>query len=161
LGGGAGKPATPPDLATAKTFDKGHGRLETRCIAASAEVVPHLGWPGAAQVARIERTRLVAGKQSREIAYIITSLPADQAGPERLLELSRGHWAIENKLHWVRDVSMNEDRCRARAGARVLTALRNLVLWLIRERGLSVPEARENFREDRREAVALVTGRFL
>ena len=161
LGGGAGKPAAPPDLATAETFDKGHGRLETRRIAASAEIVPYLVWPGAAQVARIERTRFAAGKQSREIAYIVTSLPAADAGPERLLELSRGHWAIENKLHWVRDVSMNEDRCRVRAGAHVLAAIRNLVLWLIRERGLSVPEARENFREDRREAAALVTGKFL
>ncbi len=74
------------------------------------------------------------------------------------MALSRGHWGIENKLHWVRDVSMNEDRCRVRAGARALAALRNLVLWLIRSRGLSVPEARENFREDRAEAVAIVTG---
>jgi hypothetical protein len=56
---------------------------------------------------------------------------------------------------------MSEDRCRVRAGARALAALRNLVLWLIRARGLSVPEARENFREDRAEAIAVVTGRIL
>lgn len=123
--------------------------------------MPHLEWPGAAQVARIERTRRVGGKQSIEVAYVITSLPAAAAGPERLLQLSRGHWGIENKLHWVRDVSMNEDRCRVRAGARALAAIRNLVLWVIRSRGLSVPEARENFREDRTETVALVTGRNL
>lgn len=103
----------------------------------------------------------MAGAQSREIAYIVTSLSAAEAGPERLLELSRRHWAIENKLHWVRDVSMNEDRCRVRAGARVLVALRNLVLWLIGQRGLSVPEARENFREDRLQAIAIVTGIIL
>jgi hypothetical protein len=109
----------------------------------SAEVVPHLQWPGAAQVARIERTREIGNKTSVEVAYIVTSLPAAVAGPERLLALSRAHWGIENKLHWVRDVSMNEDRCRVRAGARALAALRNLVLWLIRSRGLSVPEARE------------------
>jgi hypothetical protein len=58
-------------------------------------------------------------------------------------------------------VSINEDLCRVRAGARALAALRNLVLWLIRSRGLSVPEARESFREDRAEALALVTGRNL
>jgi hypothetical protein len=56
---------------------------------------------------------------------------------------------------------MDEDRCRVRAGARPLAAVRNLVLHLIRSRGLSVREARENFREDRAEAIALVTGRIL
>lgn len=153
--------ALPPDLATAETTDKGHGRLETRKIAVSAEVVPYLQWPGAAQVARIERSRRIGDKISTEIAYLVTSLTAAQAGPARLLELKRDHWAIENRLHWVRDVSMDEDRCRVRAGGRALAAIRNLVLSLIRSRGLSVPEARENFREDRAEAVAVVTGRIL
>lgn len=151
----------PPDLATAETVEKAHGRIETRTIAVSAEVIPHLGWPGAAQVARIERTRWISGKVSTETACIITSLDAAEAGPERLLDLSRRHWAIENRLHYVRDVSFNEDRCRVRAGARALAAIRNLVLYLIRSRGMSVPEARENFREDRAEAIALVIGRIL
>lgn len=151
----------PPDLTTAETIEKGHGRIETRKIAVSAEVIPHIEWPGAAQVARIERTRWISGKVTMETAYIITSLTADEAGPERLLKLSRDHWAIENRLHYVRDVSFNEDRCRVRAGARPLAAIRNLVLHLIRSSGISVPEARENFREDRAEAIAVVTGRFL
>ena len=56
---------------------------------------------------------------------------------------------------------MNEDRCRVRAGVRALAALRNLVLWLIRSRGLSVPTARENLREERAEALAVVTGKNL
>jgi Transposase DDE domain len=124
-------------------------------------VIPHLEWPGAAQVARIERTREIGGKVSTETAYLITSLTTAEAGPERLLELSRTHWAIENRLHYVRDVSFNEDRCRVRAGARPLAAIRNLVLYLIRSRGMSVPEARENFREDRAHAIAIVTGRIL
>jgi len=124
-------------------------------------VVEHLDWPGAAQVARIERTRYIGDKVSTEVAYILTSLAAAKAGPERLLALSRGHWAIENRLHYVRDVSMDEDRCRVRAGARALAVLRNLVLHLIRCRGLSVREARENFREDRAHAIAVVTGRIL
>ena len=124
-------------------------------------MVPHLQWPGAAQVARIERTRRIGDKESTEIAYIVTSLPAAEAGPAKLLELSRAHWAIENRLHWVRDVSMDEDRCRVRAGARALASIRNLVLSLIRARGLSIPEARENFREDRAESIAVVTGRIL
>lgn len=153
--------APPPDLALAETVEKAHGRIETRSIAVSAEVVPHLEWPGAAQVVRIERIRETGGKMSTEIVYIVTSLTAAEAGPKRLLELSRNHWAIENRLHYVRDVTFNEDRCRVRAGARALAAIRNLVLHLIRSRGMSVPEARENFREDRAEAIALVTGRIL
>lgn len=160
-GGNAKRSDLPPDIIRAETLDKGHGRIETRKIEVSAEVVPHLGWPGAAQVARIERQRRIGEKVSTEVAYIVTSLTAVEASPARRLELSRGHWAIENRLHYVRDVSFNEDRCRVRAGARALAAIRNLVLSLIRERGLSVPEARENFREDRADAIALVTGRIL
>ena len=127
----------------------------------SAEVVAHLEWPGAAQVGRIWRERRIGDKVSSEIAYVVTSLPAEKAGPARLLGLSRGHWAIENRLHHVRDVSMDEDRCRSRAGGRVLASIRNLALSLIRARGVSVREARENFREDRAEAIAVVTGRIL
>ncbi len=148
-------------MRTTETVEKEHGRIEIRKIAVSAEVVPHLEWPGAAQVARIERTREIGGKISTETAYIVTSLTAAEAGPERLLDLSRTHWAIENRLHYVRDVSFNEDRCRVRSGARALSAIRNLALYLIRSAGLSVPEARENFREDRDQVVALVTGRIL
>ena len=148
-------------MKTAETVEKEHGRLEIRKIAVSAEVVPHLEWPAASQVARIERTREIDGKISKETAYIVTSLTAAEASPERLLELTRTHWAIENRLHYVRDVSFNEDRCRVRSGARALAAIRNLVLHLIRSAGMPVPEARENFREDRNQVIALVTGRIL
>jgi hypothetical protein len=151
----------PPDLRSFQTTEKGHGRIETRKITTSAEVVAHLQWPGAAQVARLERTRRIGGKTSTEIVYLITSLAAEEAGPARLLELNRGHWGIENRVHHVRDVSMNEDRCRVRAGARPLACLRNLVVSLIRKAGRSIPEARENFREDRQEAIQFVTGRIL
>ena len=150
-------------------MEKGHGRIETRSIAVSREVVPYLAWPGLAQVARLERTREIARKASTEIArktsteivYLITSLPPETASPERLLRLARDHWGIENKLHYVRDVAFAEDRCRVRAGARPLASLRNLAITLIRRAGLSIPEARENFREDRANAITLVTGRVL
>ena len=130
-------------------------------IMVSAEVVQHLQWPGAAQVARVERERRIGDKVSREIAYAVTSLTVAEAGPARLQGLWRGHWAIENRLHWVRDVSFAEDHGSARIAGRALSVLRNLVVHLIRARGLSVPEARENFREDRAEAITLVTGRIL
>ena len=82
--------------------------------------MPHLEWPGAAQVLRIERTREIKDRTSTEIAYYVTSLPLAEAGPDRLLAIARDHWSIDNKLHWRRDVSMNEDRCRVRSGARPL-----------------------------------------
>lgn len=145
----------------AETVDKGHGRVESRRIAVSEEVVAYLAWPGLAQIARVERRRWIRGKESIEIAYLITSLPAKEAAPERLLQLIRDHWAIENRLHYVRDVTFLEDRCRARAGARPIAALRNLAITLIRRAGLAIPEARENFREDRSAAIALVTGAVL
>jgi Transposase DDE domain len=148
-------------LKSAETAGKAHGRIETRRITTSAEAVPHLEWPGLAQIARLTRTREAGGKISVETVYLITSLPADVAPPERLLALNRAHWAIENKLHHVRDVSMDEDRCRVHAGAHALAGVRNAALTIIRRRGHAIREARENFREDRAEAIKAVTGRIL
>jgi predicted secreted Zn-dependent protease len=127
----------------------------------SAEVVPHLAWPGAAQVLRSERTREINGKTSTEVAYFVTSLAVAEAGPDRLLALARAHWSIENKLHWRRDVSMNEDRCRVRAGARALASIRNIALSLLRDGGRSVPAAREAHAADCSKPIAAVTGRIL
>lgn len=150
----------PPDLREAESIDNDHGRIETRRIAVSTEAAPYLQWPGLAQIARLERTREVRGRKSVETVYLITSLPPDEAGPERLLELARAHWSIENRLHHVRDVTFNEDRCRVRAGARHLAALRNLAIRMIRKTGTPIPEARENYREDRQSAIRAVTGTF-
>ena len=72
-------------------MEKGHGRIETRKIAVSREVVPYLAWPGLAQVARIERRREIARKASTEIVYLITSLPPETASPQRLLRLEVAH----------------------------------------------------------------------
>lgn len=127
----------------------------------SAEAVPHLDWPGLAQIARLVRTREIGGKVSTETVYLITSLPAANASPERLLTLNRAHWAIENKLHHVRDVSFDEDRCRVRAGAHALSGVRNAALAIIRRSGQPVRQARENYREDRADAINAVTGRIL
>src|SRR4051812_48951992 len=111
-------------------------------------------WPASSAGAR-------SPAASTEIVYLITSLPPETASPQRLLRLARDHWGIENRLHYVRDVAFAEDRCRVRAGARPLASLRNLAITLIRRAGLSIPEARENFREDRANAITLVTGRVL
>jgi hypothetical protein len=69
--------------------------------------------------------------------YGITSLSPQQASPARLLALNRGHWAIENKLHWVRDVTFDEDRSQVRTGAtaHAMATLRNLAITLLRLAG--------------------------
>jgi hypothetical protein len=71
------------------------------------------------------------------VAYGITSLPPTAADPARLLALNSAHWAIENRLHWVRDVTFDEDRCRVRkgAGAHVMASLRNVAISLLRLAG--------------------------
>jgi predicted transposase YbfD/YdcC len=113
------------------------------------------------QVCRITRERIVRGKKTMETVYAITSHTAEQAGPTQLLALSRAHWGIENKLHYVRDVTCREDQTRTHAGhaPQVLAAFRNTALTLIRRLGHKVVEGFEHFAERRIEALELVTGR--
>ena len=96
-------------------------------------------WPHLQQVCRPERQRVVKGKKQVAVSYAISSLPATDADARRLLSLSRGHWGIENRLHWVRDVTFDEDRSQVRTGAapQVLAGLRNLVISLVRRAGHS------------------------
>lgn len=54
------------------------------------------------------------GKKTREVRYAVTSLPPERASPVRLLEMWRGHWGIENRLHWIRDTEFREDKCRVK-----------------------------------------------
>lgn len=92
----------------------------------------------------------------------ITSLPPDKATPNRLLDLVRAHWGVENRLHYVRDVACREDQCRTRAGnaPQVLAALRNTALTMIRRLGFKPLEGFEHFAEHRNEAISIVnTGR--
>ena len=73
-------------------------------------------------------------KHTIEIAYGVTSLEKRRATAKQLLELSRGHWSIENKVHYVRDVTYDEDRCRIRSenGPRVMASIRNLAIAIVR-----------------------------
>ncbi len=92
------------------TRARGHGRTEQRLI----EVAPATGitFPGATQVFRL--TRYTGGldgqRQRKEVVHGITNLTATQADPDRLAALIRGHWAIENSVHWVRDMTYRERR---------------------------------------------------
>jgi predicted transposase YbfD/YdcC len=123
------------DLQTATTRDKGHGRIEVRTLASTTWLNGYLDWPSLGQVFRLERVRRVQGQASVEVVYGITSLPRHRADAARLLELTRTHWAIENELHYVRDVTLSEDRCRVRCGAapRVLASVRNVAIAILNE----------------------------
>jgi predicted transposase YbfD/YdcC len=130
--------APPPGEAFATAVDWGqHGdRVERRQVWASAALTGYLDWPGAQQVLCVERRCLRRGTWTREVRYAITSLgPGVTAAA--LLGHVRRHWAIENRLHWVRDVTMGEDACRVRSGAapQILAALRNTALALARRAG--------------------------
>jgi predicted transposase YbfD/YdcC len=136
---------------------------ETRRITVSREVVPTLDWPGAAQVCRIERTRESKGKISHEIVYAITSLPRSKASPDAVLALVREHWSIENRLHWRRDVLMNEDASRIRSGAapQAMALLRNTMLGIANLFAAPIPAVRMAVAEDRCAAIATVKNGFL
>jgi hypothetical protein len=99
-------------------------------------------WPHLQQVCRLERHRTLLRhgqvvRRAVEVTYAITSVPPARANAARLLRWLRGHWAIENRLHWVRDVTWDEDRSPVRTGAapQAFAACRNLALALLRRRG--------------------------
>lgn len=117
-----------------------HGdRHERRTLLASAALseAGYLRWPHAGQVCAVEREITRKGKTTVEWGYAITSLTPAEAGPARLLALWRGHWSIENQLHWVRDVTFDEDRSQARTGSgpQVLAALRSTAIAALRRAG--------------------------
>jgi predicted transposase YbfD/YdcC len=120
-----------------RCIDKGHGRIEIREIEVSSRLDGYLDWPHFKQAIRIKRTRVVNGERSVEYSYFITSLSRERVNARDLLSLQRGHWGIENRLHWVRDVTMGEDKCRARSGniPQNLAAFRNATLTMLRAEG--------------------------
>lgn len=129
----------PPTVAD--SIDIGHGRIENRKLQASSALSDHGLWPGLEQVFEVEREviQVKSGKTSREVVYGCTSLSREQASADVLLKLVRGHWTIENRSHWVRDVTMEEDRSQVRKGnlPQVMAAMRNTVIGLMREAGES------------------------
>jgi hypothetical protein len=108
-----------------------------RRLESSERLAGYLRWPGLRQVCRVRRQRTVGGKRSVETVYAITSLGRERASAARLLRICRQHWAIENRVHYVRDLTLQEDLCRMRApaAAEALAALRNTALTLLRRLG--------------------------
>ena len=147
-------------------WEKAHGRLERRSCA-----VLDIGGPewdgygdlhGRRQAFRIERERRLVkqGADSRETAYGLTSLGAGQAGPEELAALVRRHWHIENRLHYVRDFTYDEDRCRVRVGnlPRNLACLTNAAISIVRHAGrfAYLPPANRHYAARPQEALDAV-----
>ena len=99
----------------------------------------YLDWPHAAQVGRVEKRVTVGGRTTVEAQCIVTSVPRARADAATLLAWTRGHWAVENKLHYVRDVTMGEDANRTRTGSgpQALATLRNLAVSWLRLQGVS------------------------
>jgi predicted transposase YbfD/YdcC len=122
-----------------KAYDKrerGHGRTERRTLKVTS-VAAGLAFPHAAQAIQITRRRKVKGKWSRQTCYAVTSLTLTQASYAQLAAIIRGHWGIEDRLHWVRDLDFDEDRSQIRtaSGPRIMASLRNLVITILRLAG--------------------------
>ena len=120
-------------------ISKGHGRLETRHLTCTSELDGYLTWPGVRQVLRreCERIMLKTGEVTRSVSYGLTSLGPEEATAAELAQLWQGHWTIENRVHYVRDVTMGEDGCQVHTGhaPEALAALRNAVLAVVRKAG--------------------------
>lgn len=132
------------DFQCAEKVTCGHGRIEKRLIRTSSMLNDYLDWPGVEQVYYLERqfTWMRQGqayKTSREVEVGITSLPREEAPPEKVLALRRQHWQIETGLHYRRDVTFHEDATRTtidNAGS-ILSIVHNLVIALIKKAGFN------------------------
>jgi predicted transposase YbfD/YdcC len=121
---------TPPD----------HGRIETRKIWTTPELNGYLDFPHVGQAFVVERHSIEkkTGIRSCEIAYGITSRSPEQADPQRVLKVNRGHWTIENSCHYIIDWNFDEDRSRIRTGygPENVTRLRRFAVGLIKSKGV-------------------------
>ena len=120
-------------------MDKGHGRIEIRRIWTTTELNEYIEFPFLNQAFRIERiTSNLQGELMRhEMVHGVTSLTEENAPAADLLKFNRGQWEIENRVHWVRDVTFDEDRSQVRKGGgpQVMASLRNLSISLLRMSG--------------------------
>ena len=128
----------PPEI---KSYDKGHGRSEIRAIRASDKLKGYTEFPHVERVFTIERTRIInkTGEKTVVTELFATSLPKEKADDKTLLDIVRGHWTIENKVHYVRDMAFDEDRSQIRTdnGPRVMAIIRNLVMNILRMLGFT------------------------
>jgi len=130
-----GQAYPPKDFETAQSVNKGHGRIEQRTITVSSQLKDFLDWPYQEQVFKLERrfTFPKTGEVQEQVVYGITSLNRAEVSRQRLLQLIRSYWGIENGLHYRRDVTLHEDQTRMthKNAARVMACLNNLILGLL------------------------------
>jgi predicted transposase YbfD/YdcC len=154
--------AAPPwgeEFATVTEQGRHGDRQEVRKLWASTALNEYLDWPQVQQVCCVERRVTRKGVTREETAYAITSLSPKKADALRLLQVWRGHWGIENRLHYVRDVTMKEDASQVRSGSapEVMAALRNVVLGLLRQAGATnIAAALRHYSYKPMEALALL-----
>lgn len=127
----------PLVVQTARTVEKGHGRIEERQIRVSSELAGYSSWPYLVQVFEDTRTWTAKGVTKQQVRHGITSLPATVSNAAQLAALKRGHWQIENALHYVKDVTLGEDASQTHvaAGADVLAMVGNIAISLLRRAG--------------------------
>jgi len=133
--------AQDQDRESAATVEQGHGRIENRWLLAVSVTSAEVDWPGAAQAFVIQRRRWKCRQRQDhfEVVYGITSLTREEAGPAELLRLVRGHWRVENRSHWVRDVVFGEDASLVCTGKlpQVLALFRTAVISRLRAERVS------------------------
>jgi predicted transposase YbfD/YdcC len=124
------------DVPEVSTTDPSHGRRVRRTIKA-VQAPDWIDFPGAAQIIQLRRTRTIKGRKTIEVVYAICSLDMIAAPPATVATWIRDHWAVENALHWVRDVVFDEDRHQLRTGngPQVMATLRNTAISLLRLAG--------------------------
>ena len=148
------------DIPAHSVTETGHGRRVTRTIKVAA-VPDWIEFPGAAQVAHVRRTVTTKGHKTVEVVYLITSADPPSAPPATLAAWVQGHWAIEDKLHWVRDVTFGEDDSQVRTGQapRVMATLRNTAISLLRLAGWdNIAKALRHHARDPERALTCLTG---
>lgn len=131
----------PPTRHHTQTINARHGRIERRILYTSVRLNDYVDWPQVGQALCVDRRRIrkkTGTVMSQERHFYVTSLTSQRAKPVDLLALCRGHWTIENKSHYVRDVTFSEDASQVRKGALppVMAAFRNLVLTALRRFGI-------------------------
>jgi predicted transposase YbfD/YdcC len=143
-------------IPSVSSVSTGHGRRARRTVKV-ALAPAGIEFAGAAQVAQVRRTVTRKGKKTVEVAYLITS--DRMAGPAALAAWNRGHREIGNKLHWVRDVTYQEDKSLVRTGnaPRVMATLRSLAISLLRLDGhANIAAANRHHARDPQRALRLL-----
>lgn len=133
--------STAPDRQTAHEQDDSHGRFQSRFLQAVSVPEGELDWPGAEQVFVVERLswRGKHHRLHREVVYGVASLKRERADAANLLGRVKGHWTIENRSHWIRDVVFGEDACLIAKGRipQTLALLRTLAISCLRLAGIN------------------------